>query len=58
MKPLSLNLPAQLNPTQRNPRDPQPAMDAPYAAVSIKEFWGRRYNQIVSATLQVGILHD
>ncbi|KAG2496350.1 hypothetical protein HYH03_005580 [Edaphochlamys debaryana] len=29
----------------------QPAMDAPYAAVSVREFWGRRYNQIVSATL-------
>ncbi|KXZ53657.1 hypothetical protein GPECTOR_6g574 [Gonium pectorale] len=29
----------------------QPAMDAPYAAISVREFWGRRYNQIVSATL-------
>ncbi|GFR44068.1 hypothetical protein Agub_g5163 [Astrephomene gubernaculifera] len=28
----------------------QPAMDAPYAATSVREFWGRRYNQIVSAT--------
>ncbi len=30
----------------------QPAMDGPYAATSVREFWGRRYNQIVSATLQ------
>ncbi|GLC67255.1 hypothetical protein PLESTF_000534000 [Pleodorina starrii] len=30
----------------------QPAMDAPFAATSLREFWGRRYNQIVSATLQ------
>ncbi|KAG2437113.1 hypothetical protein HYH02_011369 [Chlamydomonas schloesseri] len=29
----------------------QPAMDGPYAATSVREFWGRRYNQIVSATL-------
>ncbi|EFJ41478.1 hypothetical protein VOLCADRAFT_98536 [Volvox carteri f. nagariensis] len=29
----------------------QPAMDAPYIATSVREFWGRRYNQIVSATL-------
>ncbi|GLI67291.1 hypothetical protein VaNZ11_011477 [Volvox africanus] len=29
----------------------QPAMDGPYAAKSVREFWGRRYNQIVSATL-------
>lgn len=29
----------------------QPAMDAPYASVTIREFWGRRYNQIVSVTL-------
>ncbi|GIL54920.1 hypothetical protein Vafri_10620 [Volvox africanus] len=30
----------------------QPAMDGPYAANSVGEFWGRRYNQIVSATLR------
>ncbi|GLC53274.1 hypothetical protein PLESTB_000727100 [Pleodorina starrii] len=30
----------------------QPAMDAPFAATSLREFWGRRYNQIVSAILK------
>lgn len=27
----------------------QPAMDEPYRTTSVREFWGVRYNQIVSA---------
>ncbi|GIM03735.1 hypothetical protein Vretimale_8401 [Volvox reticuliferus] len=30
----------------------QPAMDKPFASVSVREFWGRRYNQIVSSILK------
>ncbi|PNW81291.1 hypothetical protein CHLRE_07g349900v5 [Chlamydomonas reinhardtii] len=30
----------------------QPSMDNPFVSTSVREFWGRRYNQIVSAILQ------
>ncbi|KXZ53656.1 hypothetical protein GPECTOR_6g573 [Gonium pectorale] len=36
--------------------DLQPAMHAPYLATSVREFWGRRYNQIVSVMLQPPIM--
>lgn len=31
----------------------QPAMANPFGAATVREFWGRRYNQIVSSILQV-----
>lgn len=35
----------------------QPAMANPFGAATVREFWGRRYNQIVSSLLQVGAEH-
>ncbi|KAG2429869.1 hypothetical protein HXX76_010649 [Chlamydomonas incerta] len=35
-----------------NHMDLQPSMDNPFVSTSVREFWGRRYNQIVSAILQ------
>ncbi|KAG2437108.1 hypothetical protein HYH02_011364 [Chlamydomonas schloesseri] len=35
-----------------NHMDLQPSMDNPFISTSVREFWGRRYNQIVSAILQ------
>ncbi|EFJ41477.1 hypothetical protein VOLCADRAFT_98535 [Volvox carteri f. nagariensis] len=30
----------------------QPAMNNPFASISVREFWGRRYNQVVSCVLK------
>ncbi len=35
----------------------QPAMANPFGAATVREFWGRRYNQIVSSLLQASGEH-
>ncbi|KAG2496349.1 hypothetical protein HYH03_005579 [Edaphochlamys debaryana] len=49
---LILDLPLPLGGRLLNHMPLQPAMNNPFASTSVREFWGHRYNQIVSSILQ------
>lgn len=37
--------------------EPEPQFDRPYLATSLREFWGRRWNLMVSAVLRASVYH-